>query len=374
MKTVILVVAIFTFVSLSCIVLFGDSPSLRNTPIQRVKKSLLKQLQKASKSFSELDHKLNGKLTWSLGWSVPVFYLAVISTSLYFFFRETYPKVLPSLIVESWAHTFYIYISISILYVSTLLVIYSDPGIIKNGADVARACARSPYNELIFFSGNECSTCKLLKPARSKHCSTCGHCVMVFDHHCIWLNNCVGYYNYRWFLLYLIANINFLFYGGILSFAGLKKAREQYADLSWWKLIVTTTEEVKITGVFVILCFLFVIITTAFTLLHLRYIYLGVTTNELDKWSELEYLVELGTLFKIDGPDGKFVERGMYFDKANNKYIQAFISLNDEKVLFTEDDKDFPKLSKVESVERDLDNIYDRGFIENLADRVCIKY
>jgi len=49
-----------------------------------------------------------------------------------------------------------------------------------------------------------CKKCRVPKPARTHHCSVCNRCVMKMDHHCPWVNNCVGFYNYRYFLLFLI--------------------------------------------------------------------------------------------------------------------------------------------------------------------------
>ena len=58
------------------------------------------------------------------------------------------------------------------LVINTLLFIvccYSDPGIIreKNHKKYANVYE---YDEVIFKSGVKCVTCKLVKPARSKHC------------------------------------------------------------------------------------------------------------------------------------------------------------------------------------------------------------
>ena len=64
-----------------------------------------------------------------------------------------------------------------------------------------------------------CRTCKIEKPARSKHCVMCDKCVLKFDHHCIWINQCVGLYNYKWFLTFLLLHGVITTYGSIAGIA-----------------------------------------------------------------------------------------------------------------------------------------------------------
>ncbi|KAL5022759.1 hypothetical protein ScPMuIL_001914 [Solemya velum] len=49
-----------------------------------------------------------------------------------------------------------------------------------------------------------CKRCISPKPPRTHHCSVCGKCIMKMDHHCPWLNNCVGFYNHRYFFLFVV--------------------------------------------------------------------------------------------------------------------------------------------------------------------------
>lgn len=98
--------------------------------------------------------------------------------------------------------------------VSFLVASYSNPGYITKENFKMFA---SSYQTNVYYPPNRiCSTCKIPKPARSKHCGLSGHCVAKFDHFCPWINNAIGEWNYRYFHFFLIANCIMSYYGTYL--------------------------------------------------------------------------------------------------------------------------------------------------------------
>lgn len=365
--TVIICIIILSAALIS-IVVFGNSPNFRNTQIYKLRIKILQWNHDIIAWINHIDSQIFGnKLLYYSGWLVPFFYISVVTFCLHQFFTKVY-DLLPLSLRTNKFHSAYIAFTIMSIFMNTFMTTFSDPGKITSG-NVEEVDSFFHNNELIFFGANYCSTCETIKPARSKHCSVCNCCIMLFDHHCIWVNNCIGYYNYKWFMGFLIANINLLSYGGYLCYQAMSTARAAFPTLSYWKTIVSTNNSNKATGILLILCVIFIMIVILFTGLHLRYLYLGVTTNECDKWSEVEYLVDLGSLYQIvdNTLNEKYVEKCVIMNHNNDSYETVFISLKNEKVLSSDDGI---VLRKIESVEDDLFNIYDHGFVDNLKERI----
>lgn len=356
---VLLLFCILGFSAVVALLLFGDSPAYRNTPIHTVHLHLVRVNSKVSSAVLA-----SPRLYSFLRWLVPVFYCCAVLFCLFQFFAYVYVALDPA-IAASHAHSAYIGFSIAAVVLSTALVTFSDPGTVTP-ANVSLACSKYTNDGLIFF-GKSCATCHFEKPARSKHCSVCNRCILLYDHHCIWVNNCIGYSNYRWFLLFLVLNINMMVYGACLCWGFLSS---QNSLIGWWTLIVATTESNRIAGILLILASIISVITALFTALHLRYLYLGVTTNEAEKWGEIEHLVSLGVLYYI-------VEKQLYVEEASVRHSDGtfevvYIGLNDEKVHYSDTDRGNYTFVKVSLVENDLVNVYDHGFVANVKERVLM--
>merc|ERR1711934_1259357 len=67
-------------------------------------------------------------------------------------------------------------------------------------------------------SGRWCRKCVKVKPDRCHHCRVCQRCVLKMDHHCPWINNCVGYYNYKFFYLFITYALLILVWVSTTSF------------------------------------------------------------------------------------------------------------------------------------------------------------
>ncbi|CAI4038008.1 hypothetical protein SMKI_04G3470 [Saccharomyces mikatae IFO 1815] len=140
-----------------------------------------------------------------------------------------------------------------------------------------------PYDYLLYYPVVKCSTCHIIKPARSKHCSICNRCILVADHHCIWVNNCIGKGNYLQFYLFLISNIFSLL----------------YAFLRLWCISLNSkTALPRAVLTLTILCGCFTIICIIFTYLQLTIVREGMTTNEQDKWYTIQEYMREGKLVR----------------------------------------------------------------------------
>lgn len=69
---------------------------------------------------------------------------------------------------------------------------------------VVTAPGYPPTRAVLIEAASICKKCISPKPPRTHHCSVCDRCILAMDHHCPWLNNCVGYFNARYFFLYMV--------------------------------------------------------------------------------------------------------------------------------------------------------------------------
>lgn len=337
-------VAMYVFVAL----VFGELPLFRGTPVGRHRVRIVRCAGPLASRYLRVNTRYcNGHLTFYLGYTIPAAHVLAVSVCLRLFCRYTVPLIAdPSV----WK----IALSSALVYASLAAAVLSDPGQVRPRRAPPIAFTA---NNLIFFAERQCPTCLVAKPARSKHCSHCNKCFYLFDHHCLWINNCVAYYNYRYFVAYLACQLQFLAYGTVLCF------RAVHVHTLW--PFGHAHYPLRVSGALLFLCGSFSVVVALFFALHVHYLYLGVTTNEVPKWEGVQHLVRLRVLYRVRPAirDETFVER------EESPPEPAYLSLRDESVLLTESRRAGHVLTRVELV-RDLANIYDRGFLGNFRERV----
>ena len=96
--------------------------------------------------------------------------------------------------------------------------LFSNPGKITK-ENVKEICEKYDYDNIMYIKDKMCKTCKIPKPARSKHCSLCDSCFEHQDHHCYWINKCVTRHNYLKFLLLPVTYMLICGYASYVFFA-----------------------------------------------------------------------------------------------------------------------------------------------------------
>ncbi|XP_010324831.1 probable protein S-acyltransferase 17 isoform X2 [Solanum lycopersicum] len=143
--------------------------------------------------------------------TLQVIYLGIIGAIYYFIVQSSF-KYIPGHYLGE-VHRYISLLAVGGGILLFLLTSFSDPGTV-NAVNVSHYLSAYPYDNII-FSEKECPTCKIPKPARSKHCSICDRCVARFDHHCGWMNNCIGEKNSRYFMAFLFWHFLLCVYGAV---------------------------------------------------------------------------------------------------------------------------------------------------------------
>lgn len=270
-------------------------------------------------------------------WMIPALYFGLFVYMTFTFYTKIHYKI-------EKPNTFLYNFLLLALFINFVLSISIKPKIVNKNTHL-----KYHYNNLIFFKDKECSTCHLIKPARSKHCKYCRNCIELYDHHCIWLNNCVGKGNYLIFYSFLVLNILVLTYGCFIIYPIIKKYWDSDSWLNWNSVRYEL-------GIFV-LCFSFNLLLIWFLFENIRNIKRGMTTNELTKWEYVQDVLNLGNLYYYNGN---------YYEFLNNGKVFVSIDLSNDKVQHV----DPTLLVNIKSM-NELNNIYDSGsFWRNLAERL----
>ena len=124
-----------------------------------------------------------------------------------------------------------------------------------------------------------------LKPKRAHHCSVCMSCVLVMDHHCTWTSNCIGFFNRKFFVL-------FLFYASLSCHVStLMCVKDLYSELisNHFSVRHYTGRKPGLVMFNSVLTLAFGVTLTFFALFHLWLVARGMTTLEFatHTWSQM---------------------------------------------------------------------------------------
>lgn len=296
--------------------------------------------------------------------TLQLIYLAIIG-GVYYIIIESIFGYLPGYYLSE-AHKYISLMAIGTGMLFFVLASFSDPGTVK-AENVSQYISAYPYDNII-YEEKECSTCKIPKPARSKHCSICNRCVARFDHHCGWMNNCIGERNTRYFLAFLLWHFLLCLYGAAaiaLVLAGrLKELKVVHIltvyygiDNSFRSLAPHVIQCLVNSYNTQILLMVFLVIVSlllaGFLTYHINLCLTNTTTNETFKWQDY-----ISWQKKVNEA------------RASAAALRASIKgMSSERKPPMSKCKAFFQRSPLEDADAVLkNNVYDKGFFHNLRE------
>ncbi|KAI0477583.1 zf-DHHC-domain-containing protein [Xylariaceae sp. FL0804] len=379
---------------------FGRLPALRHTPIAWLHRAIWVHIPNA---IIALDQALSGgRLTaWTGRFgmyvmygrhpTVLIFFFLLLAVGEYMYLPGAWPRL-------GGLHQVLGAAAIALPYLFLYLAAYSDPGVVT-AATHARYMALYPYDFALFHPGQTCRTCRLLKPARSKHCAVCRRCVAKMDHHCVFINNCVGYGNQHWFILLLLSTAVLTAYGGALGLGLVAaSARAHVPSFKLWRprampwhdyfilLTLGIQDDVGV-GSVTLLALMTSPLVWGLLAYHLYLIYCGTTTNESMKWEDWRLEMDDGCAFKrrlpADRPRDPRIEPGpplssspLHSSSSHRVRPRRRWPVEAVQVLVRTEDGEPPDAASSIGAGpwervwhlRDVENLYDLGFRDNLID------
>ncbi|OCK79334.1 palmitoyltransferase swf1 [Lepidopterella palustris CBS 459.81] len=401
---------VFSITFITFVAFFGRLPALRNTPIGSLHRLLVNHVPNLLRNVDVL--LTNGRITRassrfgnylaheknpSVIVSPSIFFLGMVSGSAILFVPEAWPHL-------PLHHRLTFPVLLFLPYLFEYLCARHTPSTYITPSNHASQMRLYPYDFILYHPGIPCSTCHLIKPARSKHCSICKTCVARADHHCIWVNNCLGRGNYKHFLFLLLSITILLAYSAYLAYFLLAPSvRAHYAlyghlwnptpqsshapstRLSTVNTVLSTalapflarlSLALDIGGLSIAGVGLLALLTSPMPLgllgYHLYLIWAGMTTNESSKWSDWRDEMADGVVFLgAQLPSASFAASDGFtsWPQASRQVLVRTIN--------GQPPEDLPKHLKGVVDEREwrrvwrlgeVENVYDLGFWGNLGE------
>lgn len=259
-----------------------------------------------------------------------------------------------------------------------------------------------PYDHVLYKAGVLCRTCGFLKPARSKHCSICNVCVAKHDHHCIWVMNCLGKGNYAYFVAMLLSVSAMLSYGAYLAYTILEEflqnsrlgrfddgtLKKSWSAGTTWTLYFSAwgwaiAEDVRI-GAVGLLALLTAPLGWGLFFYHVYLIWAGMTTNESSKWGEWNDDIADGLVYRMEDDAAPAIQGRQESDHeplvdwpaTSKQIIERFANPDSIRSDSIQSDKSSGSVGGMQRTSawrrvhnlREIENLYDLGFWDNLWD------
>jgi len=196
--------------------------------------------------------------------------------------------------LEDWFWVPYLYVSVILAMIFYYRCSNGDPGFLPLNTARVSELARAGSSSI-----RVCTSCKLVRPLRSKHCRVCNRCVARFDHHCPFVNNCVGSKNHPDFVLMLIFEVLDL---TIALREGIPMFMRMDPELEYFGF-----QKSKLLLFFILVAMLFWFATVSLLSFALYRVAYNITTNEFINHARYHYIT-------LEGAYRNVFDRGCFMN------------------------------------------------------------